>query len=232
MARIQFYASNQMDLSIVRTENEKFVNYGYFIVDKTSRKTLVIDPAWDLEIFKELIDRNGTGLTYILLTHSHNDHTNLADKLAERYGSKICMSEIEMEYYDFKVSSEKYELIDNQVIELGAIKINCLLTPGHTAGSMCFFVENCLFTGDTVFIEGCGHCNSVGASAEQLYDSVQRLMRTMKSNVKVYPGHSYELPPGIEFSELYNYNIYFNIDEKQMFVEFRMRPRQEKNKFV
>lgn len=226
-----FYQNDYFELRIIRTKRLSYINYCYFVVDKETRKTLIIDPAWEMETFEELIEKNGTGLSLVLLTHSHYDHTNLANDLYLKYHPKIYMSSDEMVRYGYRglgISGVE----DNQILKLGNRKITCLLTLGHTEGSMCFKLDDCFFTGDTIFIEGCGVCDLVGSNPEQMFDSLQMLKRTIRPNVKVFPGHAFGKQPGVTFSEICRDNIYLNINDKQKFVEFRMRPQQGKVKFI
>lgn len=225
------YQNDYFELHIIRTKRLSYINYGYFLVDKETRETLVIDPSWEMEEFEKLIEKNGTGLSIILLTHSHYDHTNLANDLYLKYHPKIYMSNDEMVRYGYRgLGLSGVE--DGQILYLGNRKISCFLTSGHTEGSMCFQVDDCLFTGDTLFIEGCGVCNLAGSNPEQMYHSLQMLKRTIQPNVRVFPGHAFGKKPGVTFSQVCMDNIYLNINDRQKFVNFRMRSQQGTVKFI
>ncbi|WP_268964163.1 MBL fold metallo-hydrolase, partial [Paenibacillus sinensis] len=79
---------------------------------------------------------------------------------------------------------------------LGDTQITCILTPGHTYGSACYLTSDHLFTGDTVFIEGCGLCDTVGGDPEQMFHSIQRIKSAINPMVQIFPGHSYGKNPG------------------------------------
>jgi glyoxylase-like metal-dependent hydrolase (beta-lactamase superfamily II) len=136
-------------------------NFNYIIVDSLSRHAAVVDPAWDQDLIMQTIRQLDVKLEAILLTHSHIDHVHLARPLVQRFSCQVYMSAQEIEYYNFQ-SGNLCPVQDFEKIALGTTQIICLLTPGHTAGSTCFLLSNSLFTGDTVFIEGCGICNMPG----------------------------------------------------------------------
>lgn len=209
-----------------KTKFGSFSNYSYLIIDNSYNHAFIVDPAWDLrEIIKILNSTNST-LKAILLTHSHYDHVNMVKQLIELYDAKVYMSKKEAEYYRY-FCENLYMLEDMEDIFIGNTKVTCLLTPGHTLGGMCFWTGECLFTGDTIFIEGCGLCSGPGGSARQMYDSIQKIKHLMPSSIRVYPGHSYGKEPGQTIYDLYRENIYFQIDDEQCFVDFRMRKKQK-----
>ena len=201
-------------------------NFNYIIVDTSSRYAAIVDPAWDLELITKAMKQLGVKLEMILLTHSHVDHINLAQPLVELFDSRVYMSAREIEYYHFQCDN-LYPVQDFERINLGETQITCLLTPGHTAGSTCFLLSESLFTGDTIFIEGCGICTTVGGSADQMFESIQKIKRIVNSFVQIYPGHSYGKVPGYPLSYLMENNLYFQFEKREHFTQFRMRKNQK-----
>lgn len=201
-------------------------NFSYIIVDSSSRRAAIVDPAWDQDLITQTIKQLGVKLETILLTHSHIDHVNLTQTLVQRFCCQVYMSAQEIEYYHFQ-SDNLCPIQDFEKIALGATQITCLLTPGHTAGGTCFLLSDSLFTGDTVFIEGCGVCNMAGGSADQMFESIQKLKQIVKPFVRIYPGHSYGKSPGYPLSFLLENNIYFQFDKRNHFIQFRMRKNQK-----
>lgn len=202
-------------------------NYNYIIADHNSGKSAFIDPSWQLQSHMDLINENNLKPEFVLLTHSHFDHVNLADRMVQKYGCTVYMSKREIDYYRFRCKN-LCALEDGDVLSLGGNKINCLLTPGHTAGSMCFLFEHDLFSGDTVFIEGCGLCQIPGGCPSMMYDSIQRIKAVVPLEAKVYPGHSYGLEPGHPLQFLCDNNVYFMFQNADDFVRFRMRKKQHR----
>lgn len=183
---------------------------------------VLVDPAWDFEYINDAITGQKIEIIGVLLTHSHSDHTNLAEKFARLYNCPIYMSAIEIDYYGFESAYLKpiYHL---DPIELGLFAILPILTPGHTKGSVCYLIDNELFTGDTFFIEGVGICEGKEKNAADLYDSVQLIKDRVLLNTKFWPGHSFGEKPGKDLAHLLKNNIYFQFEHKQDFVKFRMR---------
>lgn len=199
-----------------------FKNYTYLIVDKVSKHAAIIDPAWEFETIVKTIEELNVRLTTILLTHSHVDHVNMVQPLLNRFNLQVFMSSEEIRFYNF--TCERLNPVQNfDTIYLGQTPISCLLTPGHTFGGLSFLLSDSFFTGDTVFIEGCGICHAQGGSPEELFDSIQKIKRDVPSHVRIYPGHSFGKEPGYTLHHLMDENIYFQIGWKKQFVDFRMR---------
>jgi glyoxylase-like metal-dependent hydrolase (beta-lactamase superfamily II) len=80
-------------------------------------------------------------------------------------------------------------LDDNQTYKLGGHKIRTFLSPGHSAGSICFYVGDALFSGDVLFHRQVGRTDLLGGSRENIIKSVRRLYAELPEITKVYPGH-------------------------------------------
>ncbi|PWK13054.1 MBL fold metallo-hydrolase [Tumebacillus permanentifrigoris] len=201
-------------------------NFSYILVDNASRQAAVVDPAWDLDVILDKIRALGVELTTILLTHSHDDHVNRVDALLQIYpAAQVYMSKQEIVTYGFSCAN-LFPFGDGEMIWLGETPITCLVTAGHTAGGACFLLEDDLLSGDTVFIEGCGICDTVGGSPVQMYESLQKIRRLVAPHVRVFPGHSYGKEPGAPLRVLLSSNIYFQFEKVEHFVQFRMRKNQ------
>lgn len=206
-------------------DESKTKNNVYVIIDRKTRNAAIIDPACDMEQIEQLVKNKGINLNTILITHVHEDHIRRVEDIVLTFGSNVYISKQEKDFYSYNCEN-CITFEDNDEILIGETKVKCLLTPGHTIGSSCFLVKDSIFTGDTVFIEGCGNCVSEGSSATDMYYSIKRIREQISDTVKVYPGHTYYYSPGKEMSFLKENNIYFLIDEKEKFVEFRMRKGQ------
>jgi Zn-dependent hydrolases, including glyoxylases len=184
-----------------------------------------MDPSWELEKIVRKLEELQVQLRAIFLTHSHFDHVNLVQPLTDLFDPEVYMSKKEIDDYQFRCSN-LHDLYDQDEISFGGTRVKCLLTPGHTTGGMCYQWTDCLFTGDTIFSEGCGSCFSKGGSADQMYDSIQKIRTMMHLETRIYPGHSYGMVPGQTMKTLLNQNIYFQFKRKEDFVRFRMRENQ------
>lgn len=200
-------------------------NNVYVIIDKKTKNAAIVDPGCDMKQIEQLVENKEINLNMVLITHVHEDHIRRVNDIVEKYNSNVYVSKREKEFYIYNCKN-CITFEDNDEILIGETKVKCLITPGHTFGSACFLARDSIFTGDTVFIEGCGNCVSEGSSAVDLYYSIRRIREQISDIVKVYPGHTYYYRPGKEIAFLKENNIYFLIDEKEKFVQFRMRKGQ------
>lgn len=216
---------NTYDTYRLRVVSGNVINYCYIIMDRLTKYAAVVDPAWDIDAIVEKLKVMNADLKWILLTHSHEDHVDLVPELIRRYRPIVYMSQQEIEYYGYRCDN-LISFVDREQLSLGYTNITCLVTPGHTFGSSCFLLSKDLFTGDTIFIEGCGMCTAKGGDAEDMYHSVHRIKKMVGSEVLVQPGHSFGKEPGYPISYLQRNNIYFQLEKKEDFVSFRMRKNQ------
>lgn len=212
-------------VEVVKSRFGYMKNYSYVLYDRQYRRAAIIDPAWDIDAFANIVEDLQLHVTAVLLTHSHQDHVNLVEELVRRYHPVVYMSEREIRYYDYHCPNLR-PLLDGEEILLGGGVISCMSTPGHSYGSMCYLTERHLFSGDTIFIEGCGMCSSRGADPYAMFESIQAIKQRVPAHLAVYPGHSFGKEPGYTLEYLEKNNIYFQFDEKQVFVRFRMRKNQ------
>jgi hydroxyacylglutathione hydrolase len=210
----------------IKVGSKTILNFNYIIVDKNSGLAAIVDPAWERERITNTFSALDAKPDKILLTHAHHDHVNLVPWLVEACGSQVYMSAKEIAFYGFKCKN-LYALEDGEQLTCGQTQITGLLTPGHTAGSMCYLLSESLFTGDTLFIEGCGMCNTFGGSPEQMFASIQQLKKTIEPQVRIYPGHSFGKDPGYTMGDLLQQNVYLQIENKEHFIQFRMRENQQ-----
>jgi glyoxylase-like metal-dependent hydrolase (beta-lactamase superfamily II) len=204
-----------------------FKNYSYILTDLATKETALIDPTWEFAKINSIITGLGLDLRAILLTHSHFDHVTLVKAFVKHYQPKVYMSAKEIAYYKYQCPNLCPVEQDSQ-IKLGETTVTCLETPGHSAGSMCFLLTDALFTGDTVFIEGCGMCDTPGGNPWQMYQSIRLIRERVAPDVAIYPSHSYGKQPGLPLSHLLTNNAYFRFASEAEFVAHRMRPRQKK----
>lgn len=210
----------------IKTYHQMWSNYCYIIADRSKKSAIAVDPSWEIDKITDKLHELDVDLSAILLTHSHYDHVNLAEPLQQIYHSDIYMSSAEIDFYQFRCRN-LIALEDGQTFAAGGFVIRSILTPGHTAGGMCYLLSDHLFTGDTVFTEGCGICEDRGSSAEDMFHSIQRIKASIPPHVRVYPGHSFGEKPGQKMESLLKNNIYFQIEKKEHFVNFRNRKNQK-----
>jgi len=220
---------NEVEPQVVVLKMSYFfmINYNYLVIDPVTRQSVIIDPAWRMKKIDEALTYHEASLSGILLTHSHPDHIHLAKPLAKKYQCPIWMSNEEIAASGF--SAEQLIGIDETPWSVGLMQIHPILTPGHTSGSICYLIGDNLFTGDTLFAEGCGLCSDVH-TAHTLFASLEYLKSRLEPQTQIFPGHSYGKPPGQKFSRLLKENIYLQFKNEDQFAEYRLRKGQSKLK--
>lgn len=207
-----------MKVEVFRVSNDVMKNQCYLIHHQGTG--ILIDPAWDYELIDGYLSEHKIVLKGVMLTHSHKDHVNLSGKFAREYGVPVYMSAVEVKEYDFScLNLVKLAHLSKVVVD--DFEVIALLTPGHTAGSMCYLINGNCFTGDTIFIEGVGSCSET--DVDDLYDSVQYLKKQLSKDTLIWPGHCFGMAPGMNMDYLLSNNLYFQLDEKDLFRNFRMR---------
>lgn len=105
------------------------------------------------------------------------------------------------------------------VVSIGDIEITLLHTPGHTPGSQCFLAGNCLVSGDTLFLEGCGRTDLPGSDVAAMYDSLQRLASLPKDTM-VLPGHQYSAVPFASIEEVTQVNYVYKPPTREAWMSW------------
>jgi len=188
----------------------------YLVWDEATGDAVVIDPVLDYDpvavrFFNEsndkvaaLIEQHGLTLRWVLETHAHADHISGSQWLKEKFGAGIGIGANITVVQDFFGSlfnrqdindAEAFDklLDDGEVFHAGSLAIKAISTPGHTPACMTFEIGGALFTGDALFMPdfGTGRCDFPKGSAEQLYDSVQKLY-AYPDDTPVFVGHDYQ----------------------------------------
>jgi glyoxylase-like metal-dependent hydrolase (beta-lactamase superfamily II) len=224
-------ASNNSVVVQCRVCKDSHVNYCYIFINTLTKQALLIDPAWDIVAIQRIIKRYDAKVSAVLITHHHFDHVNLAEEFSKHYDCRIFISE--KEYYHYKLKFDRKVLFtDCDIQKVANIQVLPILTPGHTAGSTCYLIENALFTGDTLFNEGAGTCAGNGGDPNLMFSSFQRLKNMIANNTRIYPGHRFKSALGLTFEEVKQKNIYLQFDSVDVFVGFLMRKNQTFHSFV
>lgn len=209
----------------LRVRKGPLINYTYLVVNRASKEALLVDPGAEQEIVLKRIDETGSTIKGILLTHHHKDHTALAGFFAEAFDAPVYMNITEQLFHGFECPNLQL-FSPGSVFQAGGMDVFPWHTPGHTKGGVCYQVQDHLFTGDTLFVEGCGMCFGPGGDPLDMYHSLQQLRLYIDPSVSIYPGHSYGIEPGVSFQYVLRENIYFHFKEPDAFVSFRMRKHQ------
>lgn len=214
---------------LVTVERGPMKNNNYLVVDPLTHQAVAIDPAWEFDKLQAELERTRSHLSGILVTHTHSDHIDLARPMAEFYNCPIWMSHEEIAFSGFE--ARQLVPIGPEPWSIGGMRIEPILTPGHTPGCVCFLIGDNLFTGDVLFAEGCGICFELDA-AYAMYESLRHLKMRVPPHTHVFPGHTYVRPPGQKLSDLMRYNIYLQFADRESFAAYRLRKGQGGSKVL
>ncbi len=215
------------EVLLIKVSRQIMKNNNYLIVDPVSRQSVIVDPAWEMEKIQAAVADSESKLSGILITHTHFDHIDLAKPMADFYRCPIWMSRQAIQ--TSRVEARQLVAIDEQAWQVGAMRIQPILTPGHTPGCTCYLIGKNVFSGDVLFAEGCGLCKSESA-AHQMFDSLERLKTQLEPDTRIFPGHTYMRPPGQTYSEVLSSNMYLHFRDKESFAAFRLRKGQSERK--
>jgi len=183
----------------------------YIIYCEKTKKAAIIDPGGNADAILNFIDQNQLEPQFIILTHAHGDHIGALREVKEKKNLPVYIHPLEepmlrdanknmsrwMGYPSVEIAADRL-LKDNEIIELGELKLHIIHTPGHTRGGICIKVEDALFTGDTLFAGSIGRTDFEGGSFPQIIDSIKNKLLVFDDNTKVYPGHGPESTIGME----------------------------------
>lgn len=162
--------------------------YTYLLADPVAKEAVLIDPVKShLDEYIALLSELGLTLKYSLETHVHADHITASGLLRQRLGTETGVSQL------CGAANADIQIQDGDVFEFGnGEQIKVIATPGHTKGSISFLWRDRVFTGDSLFIGGCGRTDFQGGDAGALYDCITQRLFTLPDETLVYPGHDYQ----------------------------------------
>jgi glyoxylase-like metal-dependent hydrolase (beta-lactamase superfamily II) len=170
-----------------------FENNVFIVRSKHSGDAVLLDAANEHELLLEVC--RATGVRRVLTTHGHWDHIQAVTAVRDAgIDVGIAAEDAEMlPAYDFVIP-------DDEVYEVGDLRLRAIHTPGHTLGSTSFLLEDkpIVFTGDTLFPGGPGNTATPGASFGQIIESIDRRLLTLDPDMLVLPGHGLDTTVGEE----------------------------------
>ena len=135
-----------------------------------------------------------------MITHSHHDHVKYINEYTEKYPEIKVIGHPKSKLNNAS-ESNYLPMEDSSVFKLGGLEVKTIHTPGHYYDSVCYLVDNVIFTGDTLFIGRTGRTLSKGSNTPDLYNSVYKKLLTLPGNTIIYPGHNYGSKPTMTISE-------------------------------
>ena len=176
--------------------DNKSSTYTYVISSGKGREALIIDPVIDnVEDYTNLLNKLELKLVKVIDTHIHADHITAMNELNKRTNcSRIMGEKSKSEVIDIKIK-------EDDEIEVENIKLKALYTPGHTDCSYSYLMNDRVFTGDTLLINGTGRTDFQNGNAYDAYNSLFNKLLKLPEKTLVYPAHDYN---GKKFSSIEN----------------------------
>ena len=167
--------------------DQKSSTYTYIIASAEGREALIIDPDLEnVEDYIKILNQLNLKLVKVIDTHIHADHVTGAGKLRDKTKCVTIMGE------HTPTDAVEVKVKDDEIIQLDKFKIRALYTPGHTSDSFCFLMNNYLFSGDTLLINGTGRTDFQNGSSKDAYNSIFNRLLKLPDETLLYPAHDYK----------------------------------------
>ena len=196
----------------------KSSTYTYIISSGEGREALIIDPVIEhTNEYLKILEKLKLKLVKVIDTHIHADHITALNELNKRTSCTRIMGEnSKSEVIDIKVK-------DNEKINIENIELKAMYTPGHTDCSYSYFMNDRVFTGDTLLINGTGRTDFQNGSSYDAYDSIFNRLLKLPEKTLVYPAHDYN---GKKFSTIEterNNNPRLQVSSKEEYAEIMQK---------
>ena len=166
--------------------DNKSSTYTYIIASAKGREALIIDPVIEnVKNYLQILNELDLKLVKVIDTHIHADHVTGASKLKKETNCTTIMGE------NSPADTVDLKLKDDEIVKIDQLEIRAMYTPGHTSDSYSFLMNDCLFSGDTLLINGSGRTDFQNGSSKDAYNSIFNRLLKLPDNTLLYPGHDY-----------------------------------------
>ena len=202
---------------------QQMVNFVYLIGDRVTGEALIVDPAYGVDDLLSVLADDGMRCVGALATHYHPDHVGgeMMGWSIEGIGRLLQQADVPVHVQADEapwverstgVGGDSLVVHDGgDVVEVGAVPVTLLHTPGHTPGSQCFLVDGRLVAGDTLFLDGCGRTDLPGGDPEAMYESLTTRLARVPDDTVLYPGHRYSAEPSATMGATRRDNYVFRL---------------------
>ena len=160
--------------------------YTYLIASAKGREALIIDPVLEnIDQYIKLLNELDLKLVKVIDTHIHADHITAASKLKNKTNCTTIMGE------HTPSNAVEIKVKDGEIIYVDKLEIKVIYTPGHTRDSYSFLMNDYLFSGDTLLINGTGRTDFQGGNSEDSYNSIFNRLLKLPDETLLYPAHDY-----------------------------------------
>lgn len=191
----------------------------YILLDNDSKEAVIIDLGGDYKPIKKDIDKSGCKVKFVLNTHGHFDHLYGEVQFQKDFPDipvymhkddmiHVNHIDVEMALWGFNNPVEPVKIAgfidENSELSIGCNKIQVLHTPGHSNGSLSYYTDGKLFSGDALFQRSIGRTDLYDGDYNKLISSIKTKLLTLDDDTIVFPGHG----PSTTIGEEKKYNTY------------------------
>ena len=167
--------------------DKKSSTFTYLIASSEGREALIIDPVIEnVDNYIQLLNELDLKLVKVIDTHIHADHVTGASKLKDKTKCITIMGD------HTPADSVEIKVKDGELIKLDQLELRAIYTPGHTSDSFSFLMNNYLFSGDTLLINGTGRTDFQNGNAKDAYHSIFNKLLKLPDETLLYPAHDYK----------------------------------------
>ena len=205
----------------------KSSTYTYLIASAKGREALIIDPVEEnVDEYVKYLKELDLKLVKVIDTHIHADHVTGASKLKNNTNCSTVMGE------NSPAETVDIRLKDEETIEIDQLKIKALYTPGHTSDSYSFLMNNYLFSGDTLLINGTGRTDFQNGSSKDAYNSLFNKLLKLPEETILYPGHDYNGKKSSTIGNEKKFNPRLQVDSVDQYIEIMSNLKLSKPKMI
>ena len=205
----------------------KSSTYTYLIASAKGREALIIDPVEEnVDEYVKHLKELDLKLVKVIDTHIHADHVTGASKLKNNTNCSTVMGE------NSPAETVDIRLKDEETIEIDQLKIKALYTPGHTSDSYSFLMNNYLFSGDTLLINGTGRTDFQNGSSKDAYNSLFNKLLKLPEETILYPGHDYNGKKSSTIGNEKKFNPRLQVDSVDQYIEIMSNLKLSKPKMI
>ena len=207
--------------------DNKSSTYTYLIASAKGREAVIIDPVIEnVQSYIELLNELDLKLVKVIDTHIHADHVTGASKLKLATNCSTLMGE------HTPADAVEIKVKDDEIIKIDQIEIRAMYTPGHTSDSYSFLMNNCLFSGDTLLINGTGRTDFQNGSSKDAYNSLFNKLLKLPDDTMLYPGHDYNGKLSSTIGKEKQYNPRLQVKNVDEYVELMSNLNLAKPKLI
>ena len=188
--------------------------YTYLIASAKGREAVIIDPVIEnVDNYIKVLGELDLKLVKVIDTHIHADHVTGATKLKKATNCTTLMGE------HTPADAVEIKVKDGEIIEIDNLKIKSLYTPGHTSDSYSFLLDNYLFSGDTLLINGTGRTDFQNGSAKDAYNSIFNKILKLPEETLLYPAHDYNGEKVSSIGKEKKFNPRLQVNSENEYIE-------------